>query len=177
MRNILIISIFVLGGAYAWVNPDVRQEIVRVYENAVERKESQAVISQATSRRKQLNPTVTLIGNNNGQFIARGMINGSSVDFLVDTGATLVFISREEARRVGVKLSNLNYDREALTASGKTKFATVHLKEISVGGIELRNVETAISSADNISHNLLGMTFLKRIKGFEFNGNRLTLKN
>ncbi|MGL1921735.1 MAG: TIGR02281 family clan AA aspartic protease [Hyphomicrobiales bacterium] len=174
MRNIIIISILFLGGALFWADPELRAKAINMYQDLSDKTAKRQVTSSANAK---ANPKVTLTSNNSGHFTARGMINGSHVDFLVDTGATIVFISREEARRVGIDLRKLNYAYTALTAAGKTKFAKVNLDEVSIGQIRIRNVEAAVAESDQVAHNLLGMTFLSRIKGFEFTGGRLIMRN
>lgn len=174
MRNIIIISILFVGGALFWADPELRAKAVNMYQQLSDKTKERQVLASADAK---ANPRVVLTSNRNGHFTARGMINGSHVDFLVDTGATIVFISREEARHVGIDLRKLVYDRTALTAAGKTKFAMVKLDEVSVGNIKIRNVEAAVAESDEVTHNLLGMTFLSRIKGFEFSGGKLIMRN
>lgn len=174
MRNIIIISILFMGGALFWADPELRGKAIGMYQQLSDKTAERQVVASANAK---ANPKVTLSSNNNGHFTARGMINGSHVDFLVDTGATIVFISREEARHVGIDLRKLNYDHTALTAAGKTKFAKVELDEVSIGNIKVRNVEAAVAESDEVSHNLLGMTFLSRIKSFEMTGGRLIMRN
>lgn len=136
-------------------------------------------VNQVASKSKvrNLNPTVTLTADRSGHFTARGRMNGRHVDFLVDTGASLVFISRKVARRIGIDLRKLRYDQMAQTAAGKIKFAYVTIKEIRIGSIRVRNIKTAVSFSENISNNLLGMSFLSQIKSFEFKGSRLILRD
>lgn len=174
MRNIIIISILFIGGAMFWANPELRAKAVGMYEQLSQKTQERQIIANANAK---ANPRVVLTSNNGGHFTARGLINGSHVDFLVDTGATIVFISREEARHVGIDLRKLNYNQTAMTAAGKTKFARVNLDKVSIGNIVVRNVEAAIAESDEVTHNLLGMTFLSRIKGFEFTGGRLIMRN
>lgn len=157
-----------------WADPELRAQAIFMYQQLSDKTTERQIVASANAK---TNPTVTLTSNGNGHFTARGMINGSHVDFLVDTGATIVFISREEARHVGINLRKLSYDHTALTAAGKTKFAKVYLDEVSVGSIRVRNVEAAIAESDEVAHNLLGMTFLSRIKGFEFSGGRLIMRD
>ena len=174
MRNIIIISILFIGGAVFWADPELRAKAINMYQQLSDKTSERQILASADA---QANPSVTLSSNGAGHFTARGMINGSHVDFLVDTGASIVFISREEARHVGIDLRKLNYDHTAITAASKTKFARVFLDEVSVGNVKVRNVEAAVAQSDNVTNNLLGMTFLSRIKGFEFSGDRLIMRN
>lgn len=179
MRNILIISILFIIGAMFWANPKMQDKSIEIFQKlTTPRNDDHLATSLARKTTARIaNPTVTLTASRNGHFTARGMINGSHVDFLVDTGATIVFIGQEEARHVGIDLNKLNYNNTALTASGKTKFAKVVLDEVTIGDIRVRNVEAAIAQSANVTHNLLGMTFLSRIKGFEFTGGKLIMRD
>ena len=174
MRNIIIISILFVGGALFWADPELRSQAINMYQQLSDKTSERQVLASADAK---ANPTLTITSNRAGHFTARGMINGSHVEFLVDTGASIVFISREEARHVGIDLRKLKYDHTAITAAGKTKFARVTLDEVSVGRIIVYNVEAAIAESDQVANNLLGMTFLSRIKGFEFSGRRLIMRN
>lgn len=171
MRDIILAAAIIFIAAMAWADPEIRLKITTFYESVVSEDDN----VQTTSIGE--NPTVTLTANRSGHFSARAMINGSEIDFLVDTGATIIFIGREDARRVGIDLKKLVYNNTAQTASGKIKFARVKLKEVRVGNIIVRNVEAAIAQTDQVAVNLLGMTFLSRIKSFEFKGNRLVLRD
>ncbi|MCJ8322740.1 MAG: TIGR02281 family clan AA aspartic protease [Rhizobiales bacterium] len=184
MRNILIISILFFIGALFWASPEMQTKSIEIFQKLTTPKDANNMVSSKPTNKtkvnvasRQANPEVVLTADRNGHFTARGMINGSHVDFLVDTGATIVFISQEEARRVGFDLNKLDYSYVALTASGKTNFAKVFLDDVSIGGITVRNVEAAIAKSDDVTHNLLGMTFLSRIKGFEISGGRLIMRD
>lgn len=174
MRNIIIISILFIGGAMFWADPELRAKAVNMYQQFSDKTTERQIVATTNAK---ANPIVTLTSDGRGHFTARGMINGSHVDFLVDTGASMVFISREEARHVGIDLRKLDYDQIAMTAAGKTKFAKVNLDEVKVGNIKVRNVEAAVAESDEVIHNLLGMTFLSRIKGFEISGGRLIMRD
>lgn len=184
MRNILIISILFFIGALFWASPSMQNKSLEIFQKLTTPKETTNIVRNSPQTKtkveltsRQVDPEVVLTADRNGHFTARGMINGSHVDFLVDTGATIVFISQEEARRVGIDPNKLDYNRVALTASGKTNFAKVYLDNVSIGGISVNDVEAAIAQSDDVTHNLLGMTFLSRIKGFEFSGGRLIMRD
>ena len=111
----------------------------------------------------------------NGHFYLTAYVNGKSVNFLVDTGATDVFLTAGDAKRVGFNLDLLTYNQPYEMASGTVHAATVRLKEIRIGSIQARNVGGSVIP-DNDKVSLLGMSFLNRLSGFEINGNTMVLK-
>lgn len=105
--------------------------------------------------------SVTLTADARGHFITTGVVNGVSVRFMVDTGATSVVLSSADARRVGV-----NYLAGARsftqTANGVVPVYSVKLDTVQVGDITLHNVEAVVIEGDRLPIALLGMSFLNR---------------
>lgn len=112
----------------------------------------------------------------NGQFVARGVVNGTNLSLLVDTGASTVVLKSTDAERIGVDTGSLSYSVPVSTANGTTYAAPIRLKSVAVGPIELRDVEALIAKPGNLSENLLGMTFLRRLRSYEFSGDFLTIR-
>lgn len=111
-----------------------------------------------------------------GHFWAEGMVEGHHVRFLVDTGATVVVLSRDDARRVGVELDALSYNQPMMTANGQTYAAGVTLDEIKVGNVRVRNVQAAVPREDVLPTSLLGMSFLGRLSRYEATQSTLILR-
>ena len=102
-----------------------------------------------------------------------GSINGLSVRFLVDTGATSIALSTDEARRLGINyLSGVR--AQGSTASGTVPIYRVRLDNVRVGDITLNNVEAAILEGSGLKIALLGMSFLNRT-AMKRDGDTLTL--
>ncbi|GMQ76460.1 MAG: TIGR02281 family clan AA aspartic protease [Gammaproteobacteria bacterium] len=92
-----------------------------------------------------------------------GSINGYPVDFIVDTGATLVSLSARQARRLGIDYRVVGTPGQSSTASGIDKIYVINLDRVKVGDIELRNVQGAVHDGDFPPATLLGMSFLGRL--------------
>lgn len=120
--------------------------------------------------------SVRLRRHPNGHFLARGSVNGVTLSMLVDTGASTVVLKPADAERAGIDTSNLSYTVAVSTANGTTYAAPVRLKSVSVGPLELRDVEALVAKPGNLSDNLLGMSFLRRLRSYEFSGDFLTLR-
>jgi len=106
--------------------------------------------------------TATLYADTSGHFVSEGSINGSTVRFLVDTGATTVALSSREAARIG-----LEYRRgERIlmsTANGVVNAFSTRLDSVRVGGIELHNVEAVVHEGAHPAIVLIGMSFLNQV--------------
>ena len=92
-----------------------------------------------------------------------GSINGAPVGFLVDTGATLISMNSNQARRLGLDYRLLGEEAVSSTASGLSKVYLLSLEEVRVGDIRLRNVGAAVHDGDFPTEVLLGMSFLGRL--------------
>lgn len=119
---------------------------------------------------------VRLRRQDNGHFVARGAANGVSLSLLVDTGASTVVLKPADAERVGIDTSALSFTTPVSTANGTTYAAPVRLKSVAVGTLEVRDVEALVAQPGALSENLLGMSFLKRLRSYEFSGDFLTLR-
>lgn len=107
--------------------------------------------------------TVTIAPNDNGMYMVNGSINGFQVEFLVDTGATLIAMNEHDAKRIG-----LNYRIEAdqgstYTASGIDPVYLLKLDKVKVGDIELRDVDASVHDGDHPNVILLGNSFLGKL--------------
>ena len=107
--------------------------------------------------------TFTLAPDAGGMYTTTGFINGVSVNFVVDTGASLVFINKNVARQLGIKYKLTGKESVAYTASGVDKIYLVKFDRVRIGDIELRHVEGAVSDGDFPVVSLLGMSFLERL--------------
>ena len=108
-------------------------------------------------------PKVHIWPTPNHMYLVTGSINGFPVDFIVDTGATLVSLSGREARRLGIDYRVVGTPGHSSTASGIEKIYLVKLDKVRVGDIELRNVQGAVHDGDFPPAALLGMSFLGRL--------------
>ena len=95
---------------------------------------------------------------------------------LVDTGASFVALSHEDAAMLGLKVSQKDFTRRSSTANGVVETAPVRIKEIRIGDIAVRDVEAVVLPPRALSTSLLGMSFLKRLEGFEVAKGRLVLR-
>lgn len=116
----------------------------------------------ASSASRDTRQKVTLSADMLGHFYADGQVNGGSVRFLVDTGATMVALPAKVADRLGIDYQK---GRRGLiqTANGTTVAYRIKLDEVRLGGITLQNVD-AVVIARGLGLALLGMSFLNRVE-------------
>jgi aspartyl protease family protein len=110
-----------------------------------------------------------------GSYEVVGRVNGQSVRFMVDTGASETVLAPEDARRLGVDFGALTFDEQAETANGKGYGARYVAREFEVGPIRLTDFRMQINKAP-MSSSLLGQTFLNRLASFEIRDRKLYLK-
>jgi len=110
-----------------------------------------------------------------GHFETEARVNGSEIDVMVDTGATLVALTYEDAERAGIFLKPADFTHYVSTANGKAKIAPIAIGSIAIGDITVRNVQGAVSERGKLSKTLLGMSFLSRLSRVEMRSNSLVL--
>ena len=118
--------------------------------------------------------SVSFDQSGNGHYYVPTTINGKSIDFLADTGASSVFISQATARQLGLNVASLNYNRTYITASGKVQAAETTVPKLKVGPIEIENMPITISTSEG-SAPLLGMDFFNRLSSYEVKNNKMTM--
>jgi aspartyl protease family protein len=119
--------------------------------------------------------TVALRTGTGRHFRAVAEVNGQRVQFLVDTGASDVALTRDDARRIGIDPNGLTYDVPYRTANGTSFGARVRIDRIKIGDIVIDDVAGSVASGE-LGQSLLGMSFLRRLTGFEVRGDEMILR-
>lgn len=102
-------------------------------------------------------------------------VNGVPVDFLVDTGATDIVLTLEDAARVGLDPQNLAFIGRARTANGTVSTASARVDSLSLGRVSFDNTRVSINGGE-MDQSLLGMSFLSQIGRLEISDNMLILE-
>jgi len=110
-----------------------------------------------------------------GHFLIDADVSGTTIRFLVDTGASRVVLSPADARRLGIDPYSLSYTQVFNTANGTGYGAPLQLESIRIGSITVKDVRASVNQAE-MSTSLLGMTFLQQTGGYSVEDNVLTLK-
>jgi aspartyl protease family protein len=108
-----------------------------------------------------------------GHVLLTAAANGAEVRFMVDTGASLVILTPDDARAAGIRRSELVFDHAVQTGNGPVRAALVLLREIDIGEFSMAKVQAAV--IDSMGQSVLGMSFLGRLKGFAMREGVLTI--
>jgi aspartyl protease family protein len=177
MRAIVCVFIFI-----AVVSAGLSRELAKAFTKSGEK----GVVAVATAPRAAQQPqqqqqvstgyrTVRLEGDRNGHFHVDARVDGRSVEFVVDTGASKVVLRESAAARLGIFPRPSEYTGRSSTANGVAKYAPVRLNRVEVDGIMVYDVDAAVMPDSALNVNLLGMTFLSRVK-FAHDRGRLVLE-
>ena len=109
-----------------------------------------------------------------GQFHLTAAVNGSDVQFLVDTGADIVALTEEEAQALNLSVSADQFEPMMQTASGVGYGASVRLDEIEVAGVTLRDVDAVV--VRGLTTNLLGQSVLRQLGAVELKGDKMVIR-
>lgn len=109
-----------------------------------------------------------------GHYYLTAEVNGAEIRFLVDTGATDIFLSRADAAAAGLDIAGLPFIGSAMTANGQVRTAPVRLDVVRLGDVEDRNVRAFVNEGD-MRESLLGMGYLQRFSTIEIRDGALIL--
>jgi len=108
--------------------------------------------------------TVTLNDNGHGYFGVEARVEGRSIEFVVDTGAMSVSLRETAAAKLGIHPTPRDYTVRTQTANGVGRAAPVTLNSIEINGITVRDVRALVAPDEALKVNLLGMSFLSKVK-------------
>lgn len=120
--------------------------------------------------------TVEIARGRGSEFQIAADINGARIPMILDTGASTVVLTQDAARSAGLQTDALNYIVTVETANGRTLAAPVTLNHVAVGSIIERSVPALIAQPGQLRSNLLGMSFLNRLQGWDVRGDKLLLR-
>ena len=119
--------------------------------------------------------SVTLTASRNGHFFARAYINGRPIAVMVDTGATKIALTYEDAERLGLRPHGSDFTLTTRTANGIARAAPVTLDDVRIGDVEVSDLRGSIAERGKLHITLLGMEFIRKLERFELRGRELIL--
>ena len=131
---------------------------------------SRTTVAQSNSR------SVSIPRDARGHFLTDGRINGQRVDFMVDTGASVVALNERTAARFGLRPSPGDYNASVTTANGTIKAARTRIAMVELGGLVVRDVDAMVLPDAALSENLLGLSFLSKLKRYEYANGKMVLE-
>ena len=109
-----------------------------------------------------------------GHYYVTAEVNGAPVEFVIDTGATMIVLTREDAARAGLETDSLAFVGRASTANGVITTAPVRLDSLQIGPLEDRGIAASVNGGD-LDQSLLGMSYLERFSSVEITGGKMIL--
>lgn len=172
MRNLMIFAALLVGaGTY------MAQVADKMTTTAAARATPmQQTAFETIQDNTQAGRSVSIARDGRGHFQTEGRIDGQRVGFMVDTGASVIALNESSAARIGVRPSQNDYNATVTTANGKIKAARTRLAMVDVGGLVVRDVDAMVLPDEALSENLLGLSFLSKLKRFEFANGRMVLE-
>ncbi len=110
-----------------------------------------------------------------GHFVVTAELNGNSLPMLVDTGASRIALSYEDAERIGINVQSLSFNQRILTANGATMAASTMLRDVAVGPIIRQDVAASVAQRGALAESLLGMNFLSTLSSIRMEPDEMRL--
>ncbi|WP_299398123.1 TIGR02281 family clan AA aspartic protease [Pelagibius sp.] len=117
---------------------------------------------------------IVLKAGAHGHFMVDATVDGEVIRFLVDTGASSIFLTPQDAETLGWSKERLTFSQRYETANGEIRAAPVELRSVRIGQLEFYDLPASVGEAPG-SISLLGMSFLKRFESYEFRGDTMIL--
>ncbi|WP_299814124.1 TIGR02281 family clan AA aspartic protease [uncultured Roseibium sp.] len=119
--------------------------------------------------------SILIVRDATGHFVVDGRTNGKRTQFLLDTGASAVVLTFEDARRAGYRAEDLSFTVPVSTANGRTLVAPVKIDTITIGDHTLRDIRGFVARQGTLDGSLLGMTALDRLQSWRIEGDKLII--
>ena len=120
--------------------------------------------------------SVVIAPSRGGHFRVTGRVDGRRIDFMVDTGASVIALKPEDAAILGIRPAERDYSAMVRTANGAIRVMPVELDTVEIEDLEVRNVAAVVLPAGVANENLLGLSFLRRLRRFEYADGKLVLE-
>ena len=120
--------------------------------------------------------SISLLSDPRGHFQTEGRIEGQRIEFMVDTGASMIALTERDAANLGIRPAERDYTATVNTANGRVRAAPVELNMVEIDDLAVHNVAAMVLPDGALSDNLLGLSFLTRLRHFEYSGGKLVLE-
>lgn len=171
MRNILIFAAIMIGLGTMMAQMADQMTASPALAKSVSRKAASVEAPAPAGGR-----SLSIPRDARGHFQTEGRIDGQRIGFMVDTGASVVALNEKSAARFGFRPSRGDYNATVSTANGTIKAARTRLAMVELGGLVVRDVDAMVLPDEALSENLLGLSFLSKLKRFEYANGRLVLE-
>jgi len=133
-------------------------------------------VPSAPVQQNSYGSSVTIPRDARGHFVVDARVDGRHLGFMLDTGASVVALRARDAAALGIHPVARDFTVEVKTANGSTRAAPVQLGMVEISGLTVRNVAALVSPDEVLSENLLGLSFLSRLRRFEYSNGKMVLE-
>jgi aspartyl protease family protein len=178
MRNIIILAaiLAVAGTVMARVADRMTSEHAQARAVETARSVNTFAAMQPTTTGLAASRSVTIARDRRGHFQTEGRVDGRRIGFMVDTGASVIALNESSAAQVGIRPLRSDFTATVNTANGTLKAARTRLASVEIGGVVVRDVEAMVLPDAALSENLLGLSFLSKLRRYEFAGGKLVME-
>tara|TARA_R110002020_G_scaffold34066_26_gene103744 strand:+ start:15979 stop:16668 length:690 start_codon:yes stop_codon:yes gene_type:complete len=170
VKNLLIWTVIILGLVTGFLYQDQARDMVLRIAGGL-------TPGRPVMVSDEFGPAVSIRKSLNGHFEAEGRINGEPVNFLIDTGATSIALSHDDALRIGFSDADLSYTLIINTANGKARAAAVRLDRVDVGSITRTGLRAMVAEPGQLDQSLLGMNFISSLTAIEMRRDEVILRD
>ena len=178
MRSIMILAaiLIVFGTSMAKVADQMTSEKAQAHSvDKAKAMNAFASVQPKTTGNAGLR-SVTVSRDSRGHFQTEGRVDGRRLGFMVDTGASVIALNETSAALIGVRPRPSEYTANVSTANGSIKAARTRLAMVDIGGLVVRDVDALVLPDDALSENLLGLSYLSKLRRYEFACGKLVME-
>lgn len=172
MRNLMIFAALLVGAGTFMAQMADKMTATTPALAMASQKTASAVQDNAQAGSR----TLSIPRDARGHFLTNGRIDGQRIDFMVDTGASVIALNETSAARFGLRPMPVDYKMTVSTANGTIKAARTRLAMVDIGGLIVRDVDAMVLPDEALSENLLGLSFLSKLKRFEYANGKMVLE-
>lgn len=170
IKNLLVWMVIILGLTTGWLYQDQAREMaLRVAGGLTPGRP--VTVSDAQGQAVLIRKSLS------GHFEAAGEVNGQPVIFLMDTGATTIALSHDDALRIGFSEDDLSYSLVINTANGQARAAAVRLETVAIGPVVRNGLRAMVAEPGRLEQSLLGMNFISSLTAFEMRRDEVILRD
>jgi aspartyl protease family protein len=170
MRTIMIFAAFMVGLGTIMAQMADRMTATSALATTTRKAAAVETVGQSGLR------SLSIPRDARGHFQTEGRIDGQRIGFMVDTGASMIALNETSAALFGLRPSRGDYNATVTTANGTIKAARTRLAMVDIGGLVVRDVDAMVLPDEALSENLLGLSFLSKLKRFEYANGKMVLE-
>jgi aspartyl protease family protein len=171
MRSLVTIAVLVLAASVI-----VPRYAVQMTGHGVSQAGAVAPASAALAPSADDTRSVVIPPSSNGHFHVEGRIDGRRLNFMVDTGASVIALTERDAGMLGIHPAERDYVEAISTANGTVRAAPIQLGMVEINDLVVHDVAAVVLPDGALSQNLLGLSFLSRLRRFEYSDGKLVLE-